>query len=137
MAAPTLRAILAAIETQLLTIPGLRAADYAPGQITPPQAICLCPPVASYQVGLGDRRPILQPQIIVLVSAVLDRVGQLQLADYADPDSPTSIPKAIAANPTLGGVVGQCQVLSYDPLTSEDVGLLGYWGGRFTLRCTT
>src|SRR6266545_3371012 len=110
MAAPTIRAILQAIETQLRTIPGLRVADYAPGQIQPPQALVLTPPIPQYLVGYGDRRPILEVPVTVLVSDALDRVGQLSLADYADPDSPTSIPKAIAANPTLSGVVGQAQV---------------------------
>ena len=136
MTAPTIRAVLTAIETQLATIPGLKTSDYAPGQITPPQAIILAPPI-NYLVGYGDRRPILEVQVTVLVSAALDRVGQLALADYADPDSATSIPKAIAADPRLGGVVGQCQVTSFEPLGSEDVGLLGYFGGRFTLRITT
>ncbi len=137
MAAPTIRQILTAIETQLRTIPGLRVADYAPGQIQPPPALVLTPPIPQYLVGYGDRRPILEVPVTVLVSDALDRVGQLALADYADPDSPTSIPKTIAANPTLAGVVGQCQVTSFEPLGAEDVGALGYFGGRFTLRTTT
>src|SRR6266508_3330148 len=137
MAAPTIRAILQAIETQLRTIPGLRVADYAPGQIQPPQALVLTPPIPQYLVGYGARRPILEVTVTVLVSDALDRVGQLALADYADPDSPTSIPKTIAANPTLGGVVGQCQVTSFEPLGYEEVGTLGYYGGKFTLRTTT
>jgi hypothetical protein len=137
MAAPTIRQVLTAIETRLLTIQGLRVLGYQADQINPPIAIIMCPPVSAYQVGYGDRRPILQPVVHVLVSSAVDRVGQLQLADYADPDSPTSIPKTIAADPTLGGVVGQCQVLSFDPLTADEVGALGYYGGKFTLRITT
>jgi len=137
LAAPTIRQVLTAIETQLRTIPGLRVIDYAPGQIQPPQALVLTPPIPQYLVGYGDRRPILEIPVTVLVSDALDRVGQLALADYADPDSPTSIPKTIAANPTLGGVVGQCQVTSFEPLGYEEVGALGYYGGKFTLRTTT
>ena len=136
MAAPTIRAVLTAIETQLATIPGLRVADYAPGQITPPQAVILAPPI-NYLVGLGGRRPILDVQVTVLVSAALDRVGQLALADYADPDGPQSIAATIATDPTLGGVVGQAQVTTFEPLGSEDVGLLGYFGGRWVIRITT
>jgi hypothetical protein len=137
MAAPSIRQVLTAIETRLATIDGLRVLDYVPGQINPPQAIVMCPPVPSYPVGYGDRRPILQPVVTVLVSAAVDRVGQLALADYADPDGATSIPAAIAADRRLGGVVGDCQVLSFDPLTYEEVGALGYFGGKFTLRLTT
>jgi hypothetical protein len=138
MAAPTIRAILVAIQQRLLTIPNLRATEYIPGQVNPPQAIVMAPPISSYQVGYGDRRPILQwPAITILVSATVDWAGQLALADYADPDSPTSIPKAIAGDPTLGGVVNQCQVISFDPLTYEEVGVLEYFGGKFTCRITT
>jgi hypothetical protein len=138
MAAPTIRQILTAIETRLLTIQGLRVLGYQADQINPPIAIILCPPVSSYQVGYGDRRPILQPVVHVLVSSAVDRVGQLQLADYADPDSATSIPKAVAGDLIIGGTtVGQIQVLSFDPLTAEEVGALGYYGGKFTLRITT
>ena len=136
MAAPTIRAVLGAIEQRLGTIDGLRTSDYAPGQIQPPQAIVLAPPI-NYLVGLGARRPILEVQVTVLVSAALDRVGQLALADYADPDGPRSIAATIAADPTLGGVVGQAQVTTFEPLGSEDVGLLGYYGGRWTIRITT
>ncbi len=136
MATPTIRAILTAIETQLETIPGLRATNYSPGQIVPPHAVVTTPPVPNYYTGL-DRRPILEIPVTVLVGTQLERVGQLQLADFADPDSPTSIPKTIAANPTLGGVIGQCQVTSFEPVGPEDVGALGYYGGRFTLRVTT
>lgn len=135
MTAPSIQAILTAIATQLK--PVIRATDYAAGQINPPQALVMAPPVASYQVGYGDRRPILEVPVTVLVSSALDWAGQLALAGYADPDSPTSIPKAIATDPTLGGVVNQCMVTSFDPLGAEDVGFLGYFGGRFTLRITT
>ena len=136
MAAPTVREIVAAIKTQLVTIQGLNVTDYAPGQITPPAAVVMVPPI-TYLIGLGARRPILDVPVVVLVSATLDRVGQLALADYADPDGDKSIAATIATDPTLGGVVGQAQVTTFEPLGSEDVGLLGYFGGRFSLRVTT
>jgi hypothetical protein len=135
MAAPTIQAILTAIATRLT--PVIRATDYAPGQINPPQAIIRCPPIPSYYTGMGDRRPILEVSVTVLVSPALDWASQLALAGYADPDSPTSIPKAIATDQTLGGVVGQCMVTSFEPVDNEDVGSLGYFGGRFVLRVTT
>jgi hypothetical protein len=138
MAAPTIRQVITAIETRLLTIPGLRVLGYQADQINPPIAIVMCPPVASYQVGYGDRRPILRPVVQVLVSATVDRVGQLALADYANPDGPGSVPAAATGDLVINGVtVGQCQVLSFDPLNAEEVGAIGYWGGKFTLQITT
>lgn len=136
MPAPTIRQVLLGIQTRLATIPGLTVTDYSPGQITPPHAIINVPPIGNYLTSLGGRRPLLEPTVLVLVSAVIDQIGQLQLADYADPDGAQSIPAAVAADPTLGGLVGTCQVISFAPLGLQDVGLIGYFGGTFTLRVT-
>ena len=138
MAAPTIRQVIEAIEARLLTVDGLRVLGYQASQINPPIAIVMCPPVDAYQVGYGDRRPILQPVVNVLVSAAVDRVGQLALADYADPDGAGSVPAAVTGDLVVDGTaVGQCQVLRFDPLTTEEVGAIGYFGGKFTLRVTT
>ena len=131
---------MAGVEVRLLTIPGLRVTDTVPGQITPPQAIVGVPPVDNYVTGLGGgQRPTLAPTITILVSSVVDRVGQLALAAYADPTGTRSIPAAIAADASLGGLLGPgaCQVTRFDPLGLAEVGLIGYYGGRFTLRVVT
>jgi hypothetical protein len=136
----TLEQIMQAIEVRLATIPGLRTSDTVPGQISPPQAIVGVPPVDNYVTGLSaHQRPTLAPTITVLVSSAVDRVGQLALAAYADPTGPRSIPAAIAADASLGGLLGPgaCQVTRFDPLGYEEVGLIGYFGGRFTLRVLT
>jgi len=130
----SLEAIMQGIESRLATIAGLRVSDTLPGAINPPQAIVGVPPVDSYVTSLGGIRPTLAPTVTVLVSSTMDRVGQLALAAYADPSGARSVPAAIAADPTLGGVVGGCQVTRFDPLGVEEVGLIGYFGGRFTLR---
>jgi hypothetical protein len=133
----SLEAIMQGIEARLATIPGLRVSDTVPGAVNPPQAVVGVPPVDSYVTSLGGVRPTLAPTVTVLVSAAMDRTGQLALAAYADPSGPLSVPAAIAADPTLGGVVGGCQVTRFDPLGVEEVGLVGYFGGRFTLRVLT
>jgi hypothetical protein len=134
----TLEQIMQGIETRLATIAGLRVSDTVPGQINPPQAIVGVPTVDQYVTGLNPhQRPTLAPTITVLVSSAVDRVGQLALAAYADPVGDRSIPAAIAADPSLGGIVGGCQVTRFDPLNYEEVGLIGYFGGRFTLRVLT
>ncbi len=137
MAVPTLEQIMGAIETRLETIPGLHVSDVSPGHILPPQAIVGVPPIPEYHTSLVGRRPTLQPTVTVYVGAMIDRFGQLQLAAYADPYGDTSIPAAIAEDKTLGGVVGDCMVLRFDPLGLEEIGLVGYFGGRFTLRVMT
>jgi hypothetical protein len=134
----TLEAVMQAIEARLDTIEGLRVSDTVPGQINPPQAIVGVPPVESYPTGLQrHQRPTLAPTITVLTSLAMDRVGQLALAAYADPIGARSIPATLAADPTLGGIVSDCMVTRFDPLGLEEVGLLGYFGGRFTLRVLT
>jgi hypothetical protein len=136
MATPTIRAVVEAIAAQLVA-GGLHATPYAPDQVVPPQAIVMVPPI-TYQAGYSARRPILEVPVVVLVSQQLTRIGQLQLADLADPNptSTATVAGMVAADPTLGGVVGQCQVIRYEPLSQEDVGALGYLGGRFTFRIT-
>jgi hypothetical protein len=133
-----LLALMTGIESRLLTISGLRVTDYIPGQVNPPAAVIGVPAIESYATGLSRyQRPILMPTVTVLTSAVLDRVGQRALAEYASPAGDKSVPAAIAGDRTLGGVVDDCQVVRFDPLGIEEVGLIGYFGGRFTLRIVT
>lgn len=132
--APPIREILIAIEARLQTIPGLRTSEYVPGQVNPPQAIVGVPPINNYHTAMRGRQLDFEPTVTVLVSSTVDRIGQLKLADYANPDGPESIPAAIEADRTLSGLVGDCRVVSFAPLGSEDVGAIGYFGGVFTLR---
>jgi hypothetical protein len=133
----TLEEILGAIATALKPIKGLWVADTDPGQINPPQAVVGVPAIPSYHTAQKGRRPDLEPTITVYVSTTLNRGGQLQLAGYASPDGPSSIPAAIARDRTLGGVVDECKVTGFAPLGIEEVALVGYYGGRFTLRVLT
>lgn len=130
----TLQQVMQGIETALLTIDGLRGSDTSPDQIVPPWFFVGVPPVPSYHTSFAGPRPTLEPTITVLVSAAVSRAGQLKLAGYADPTGDQSIPAAIAADRTLGGLVNDCQITRFDPLGIEDVAAIGYWGGRFTCR---
>jgi hypothetical protein len=133
----TLPEIMEAMEAVLGTIPGLRTSATSPDQVSPPWAFVGVPPIGNYHTSLGPARPALEPTVTVLVSAAVSRVGQLALAGYADPTGTGSIPAAFAADPTLGGVVGACQVVRFDPLNLEEVGVIGYFGGRFVFRVLT
>jgi len=132
MAAPTIRQVMTALETLLDTIDGLRVAAYLPGQVTPPQASVGVPAINAYR-GPFQRDLQLAPTITVLTSAASDRVGQLLLADYANPTGATSIIAAIETDPTLGGIVNSTYVESFTPLGLQDVAAIGYFGGVFQL----
>lgn len=125
---------MAGIETRLATISGLRVNDVAPDQINPPAAFVGVPPIPNYRLTMGRAKYLIEPTITVLVSAAWDRAGQLRLAGYANPTGSTSIITAVEGDKTLGGIVSDCVVDGFSPLGMEEVGLIGYYGGRFSLR---
>lgn len=132
--APTIAQVMQAVETRLATITGLRVNDIKPDQINPPQAIVGVPPIPRYHQSMGMGKFQINLTVTVLVSASLDRIGQLALAGYANPTGAQSIRAAIEGDKTLGGVVDDCIVVSFDPLGLEEVGIVGYYGGVFTLQ---
>jgi hypothetical protein len=134
MTAPTSVAIMDGIETRLDTIAGLRVSDISPGAISPPCAIVGVPDVPEYRSTMG--RGVWTPDftVTVLVSATMDRIGQKLLAAYADVSGASSIVAAIEGDRTLGGLVHECWVDSYRNLGLDEVGVIGYFGGVWTLR---
>lgn len=132
--APTLEQVMLGIETRLATISGLRTSAIGPDQIVPPAAVVGVPPVEAYHATFNSNRMLLDFPVTVLVSAALDRVGQLALAGYANPSGATSVKAAIEGDKTLGGILDDCIVMSFRPLGLEEVGLIGYYGGVFTVR---
>lgn len=132
----TIQQVMEGIETALGTIEGLRVASYAPDSINPPQAIVGVPPVPNYRASFGSAGELqIQPTITILVSAALDRTGQQKLASYVDKTGTQSVYAAIEADKTLGLTNVECIVRSFQPLGLQDVGVLGYYGGVFTLDC--
>lgn len=136
MAAPSILQIMEGIEARLATISGLRVVEYVADQITPPQAVVGVPPISSYHTTMQRGRFTIDPTITVFTSASLDRVGQRALAEYANPTGEKSVIAAVEADQTLGGAAENVVVLSFEPLGLETVGVIGYYGGVFTLRVT-
>lgn len=132
--ATTIAQIMEGIEARLETIPGLRASAIVPDQINPPMAIVGVPPIDSYRATMRRGIWVVEPTVTVLVSAALDRAGQMLLAEYASVSGERSIPAAIEADRTLGGVVDDCIVDSFRPLGAEEVGAITYYGGVFGLQ---
>ena len=132
MSAPSLTSIMAGIETRLQTITGLRTNDVVPGQTVPPYAWVGVPDIPDYFTTFGRGHWEIRPTITVVVSSAHDRAGQLALAGYADHTGTSSIPAALEADDTLGGIVEYCHVRSFGPQAIE-LGLVTYFGGVFVL----
>ncbi len=122
------------IEARLATISGLRVTSFVPDQINVPAAFVGVPPISAYHQTFGMGRFAVDPTVTVLTSAAYDRLGQLALADYANPTGPSSIRAAVEADKTLGGVVDDCIVVDFQPLGLVKVGEIDYTAGLFTLR---
>ncbi|PXY25152.1 hypothetical protein BAY59_24305 [Prauserella coralliicola] len=133
MAAPTIEQIMQGIEARLQTISGLRTSPYVKDTINPPFAVVGVPDIPEYHMTFKKGRFRLAPTVTVLVSAALDRVGQMKLAGYANPTGPTSISSAIEGDRRLGGVVEECFVSNFRVLGVEEINAIGYYGGEFEL----
>lgn len=136
MAAATLVGIMEGIQARLQTIVGLQVSATSPGQITPPAAVVGVPPIPDYRLTMRRGFFRIEPTITILVSSAATDAGQRALAAYADVSGTNSIPAAIEADRTLGGVVSECLVDSFRSLGLEEVGIIGYYGGIFTLSVT-
>lgn len=132
--APTIRQVMQGIEGRLDTISGLQVRDVIPDQVNPPQAFVGIPPIPQYHSSMSRGVFTIEPTVTVLVSAALDRTGQLSLADYVNPTGGNSVIAAVEADKTLGGIVDDTVVISFEPLGIAEVGQIGYYGGRFQLR---
>ena len=106
--APTLTEIRDALAQQIDNlVPGLRTASTVPGTINPPVAI-----VTPNQSGLINYQEIMSSglatwtmRVYIIVGAVSDRNAQTTLDGFLSPEGESSVPSAIASDPTLGGVV--------------------------------
>lgn len=137
MAAVTLTQIMTGIQARLATIPGLNTSDTIRESISVPYAEVGVPDIDVYweSFGRGTWRP--SPTVTVFVSKGYAAGGQLALASYADVSGTYSVPAAIEADRTLGGLPGvDCIVKSFRALGEEQVAQIGYYGGVFTLQVT-
>lgn len=137
--AATILQVMQGLETRLATItsPRLRVSDTVPDQIDPATtggyAIVGVPPI-EYRRTMGRGTYELPFTVTVLTSAAVSRVGQENLAAFANPTGSASVITAIEADKTLGGIVPDLVVDTFRPLGLDEVGVIGYYGGLFTLR---
>lgn len=133
MATPTILEVMRAIESALDDISGLRTTEFIKDQMSPPFAMVGVPEITDYHGAFKSGMMTISPRVYVFVSSVVDRIGQTNLANYANPTGAQSIKAALEADNTLGGVVSQVVVKSFRPLGAEEMGALGYYGGVFDL----
>lgn len=122
------------VEARLATIAGLRVSEIVPEAISPPIAIVGLPPIPAYRSTMQRGTYELDLTVTILVSAGVSRVGQLLLAEYVSVSGANSIPLAIEGDRTLGGTVHDCVVTSFRPLGLDEVGVIQYYGGVFSLK---
>ncbi|HEY9418392.1 MAG TPA: hypothetical protein VIQ30_26820 [Pseudonocardia sp.] len=138
--AATIPQIMAGLKDRLNTVPGLRATEYAPDKPNPPCAFPLVPAIPSYRETMRGATYIIPFRVVVLTGAQLDRAGQKALAGYVDPTGVQSIRAAIEGDrattgaQTLGGIVQDVVVDGFDPDGLQEVGLVPYYGGTFSVR---
>lgn len=126
---------MAAIGARLNSISGLRGYGYAPDNPSPPAAFPLVPAVPSYREAMKRGLYVIPFQVVVLTGAQLDRAGQQRMLRHASPTGDQSVRAALEdGDRTLGGLVDDLIVDSFDPTGLQDVGLINYFGGIFTVR---
>ncbi|MDG4796212.1 hypothetical protein [Micromonospora sp. WMMD1082] len=127
--------IMEALGKRIDTVDGLRGYGYAPDGLPVPCAFPLVPAIPSYQLAMKRGTYQLAFSVVVLTSAQLDRVGQPALARFANPTGPQSIRAALAdGDRTLGGLINDLVVDSFDPDGLEQLGYGAYYGGAFSVR---
>lgn len=132
--AATIVELMQAVKVRLATISGLNTYDHAPDKPETPCAFPLVPAIPSYRVTMGRGTYIIDIPVVVLVSNILDAPSQHSLAAYANQTGDSSVRVAVEGDVTLGGIADHAFVTSFDPRGLEDVGLLSFIGGIFTVR---
>lgn len=133
--ATTVPEIMTALGDRLSSVEGLRGLSYAPDNPAPPCAFPLVPAIPSYRESMRRGAYLLPFRIALLTGAQLDRTSQHRLAAYSAPLGPLSVRAALEdTDRTLGGLVDDLIVDSFDPGGLQEVGAVGYLGGTFAVR---
>lgn len=142
--AATIDEIMTGLKDRLSGVDGLRAWPYQPDAPTLDKAAAwpLVPAIPSYREAMRRGLIVYPFRIVLLTGAQSERSGQLRLAQYASATGPRSIRAALEDGTdgegrsvkTLGGRVDDLIVDSFDPDGLQDVGLINYYGGTFSVR---
>ena len=139
MPAPTIEQIMNGIEDKLRPLPNLRVEEVGAGDynVTANASVAIVgiPAIPSYRSTMRRGRYELTVPVTVLVSKTVTRVAIRKLLAFANQTGDASIRAALEdVDKTLGGVVEECVVDTFDSLGDEQVGLIGYYGGLWPVR---
>lgn len=139
--AATLDQILDGIEGLLAALPSLRVKDVVgvdlpvTGQAS--VAVVMTPAIPSYRSTMGRGKYELTVDVLLLTAAGISRPGQRKLAAFASQTGDSSLRAAVEADSTLGGTCDTSYLASFRPLGVEEVGVIGYFGGIFSIYLAT
>jgi hypothetical protein len=134
MTAVPLNDLVNGLAVQLEAVPGLSVDRYFSGQIVPPKAIVGVPAVPDYWTSGRGATYTAEVSVYLFVASAMSIEAQAQLAEYADPAGARSIPAAIHADKTLGGLAADSIVREFRPLNLDEYGAFQYYGGVFTIQ---
>ncbi|MGI8425546.1 MAG: hypothetical protein ACR2M4_02915 [Actinomycetota bacterium] len=124
----TLRNVRTGLANALKAISGLRVYDFSADRIEPPAAVLSLPTVTDIAVSASSYTFPLW----ILVAKADDRTSINEITPYLDPNSATSIQKAIEVARTLGGTCDSVSVLRAQPQIATIAGT-EYMAVEFTL----
>lgn len=131
-----LTSIRQALASQITNKTGLRAEAAPRDQVSPPVALVMPGnPLISYADDMSGSVTIALAVLIVVSDAPPVSMSQQWLDGWLGVVTgvTASIPAAIAADPTLGGVVQWCQPVSAGSYGRVEIGGVGMFGARLNL----
>lgn len=133
-----LAAIRAALGQQLAAIPGLRIFTIAPDAPVFPCAV-LVPgsPTVEYGLTLGGTQAKLTLYVRVFTGRLNERSAEALLDQFLAESGLSSIPAAVAADPTLGGTVAYALVTRAERYGAWRIGDLDALGVQFVVEVWT
>ena len=134
-----LGAVRTALATQVTLVTGMRTLPEAKDSVSPPVAVILQgQPYVVYGATMDGAFTVNLRILVVISDAAPDEKVQRALDAYLGIGAGTtesSIPDAIMADPTLGGVVHFAEPVSIDSYGRIQYNGVGYFGGRINVQC--
>lgn len=122
-----------ALLAQLQTISGLRSVAHGPDRVSPPAAAV---ELSSLTYGRTFGANVLdeyQFTVRLYASRADDRAGQDRLDSFINAAGETSVPQALAADQSLGGIAQVVMVTGMDNYGVYEVGTTPYYGAEFAV----
>lgn len=114
---------------------GVQCHTTVPGSINPPAAVITqSDPFVSYGQAYTPDANDYRFEILLLIQRGDEAEGQANLDQYIDPTGALSIPSAFDTNPTLGGIVSDCNLVQARGYGTYTFGEVDYFGCRFDLQ---